>query len=88
MRNRIVELIGKDFKNKNYFLTADLGFSVVENLKKISNKRFLNVGVAENSMFTLAIGISENLKNETILLFNISFCYFEIFRTNKKLFKF
>ena len=64
MRNRIVELIGKDFKNKNYFLTADLGFSVVENLKKISKKRFLNVGVAENSMFTLAIGISENLKKK------------------------
>ena len=73
MRNSLINLIKSDFKNKNYFLTADLGFSVLEKLQKISSKRFLNVGVAENSMFTLAIGISENLKkNESIYCYSIS----------------
>ena len=37
MRNRLVELIGNDFIKQNYFLTADLGFSVVERLKRISS---------------------------------------------------
>ena len=69
MRNTLINLIRNDFKNKNYFLTADLGFSVLEELQQISNKRFVNVGVTENSMFTLAIGISENLKNESV------YCY-------------
>mgnify|MGYP001475554334 CR=1 FL=1 len=73
MRNRLVELIGNDFIKQNYFLTADLGFSVVERLKRISSKRFLNVGVAENNMLTLAIGISENLKkNEYVFCYSIS----------------
>tara|TARA_Y200000002_G_scaffold382741_1_gene401062 strand:- start:1988 stop:2878 length:891 start_codon:yes stop_codon:yes gene_type:complete len=73
MRNTLINLIKKDFKNKNYFLTADLGFSILEDLQKISNKRFVNVGVAENSMFTLAIGISENLKkNESVYCYSIS----------------
>ena len=73
MRNKIIDLIKKDFKKKNYFLTGDLGFSVLEDLKKISKKRFLNVGVSENNMFTMAIGISENLKkDEKIYLYSIS----------------
>lgn len=73
MRNKLINLIKNDFKNRNYFLTADLGFSVLEELQKISSKRFLNVGVAENSMFTLAIGISENLKkNESVYCYSIS----------------
>ena len=72
MRNLIVSLISKELK-KNYFLTADLGFSVLEKISKVFKSRFINVGVSENNMFLLAVGISENIKkNECVYVYSIS----------------
>lgn len=66
MRNEIIELVNKEFKTnkKIFFLTADLGFSVLDNTKKIFKKNFINVGVAETNMILLASGISEATKNK------------------------
>ena len=65
MRNELINLINKTLKNKknSYFLTADLGYSVLENLQKDLKKRFINVGISENNMFLLAVGLSEISKN-------------------------
>jgi transketolase len=65
MRNELVNLINKTLKNKknSYFLTADLGYSVLENLQKDLKKRFINVGISENNMLLLAVGLSEVNKN-------------------------
>ena len=65
MRNELVNLINKTLKNKknSYFLTADLGYSVLENLQKELKKRFINVGISENNMLLLAVGLSEINKN-------------------------
>lgn len=65
MRNELINLINKTLKNKknSYFLTADLGYSVLENLQKNLKKRFINVGISENNMLLLAVGLSEINKN-------------------------
>jgi transketolase len=65
MRNELINLINKTLKNKknSYFLTADLGYSVLENLQKDLKKRFINVGISENNMLLLAVGLSEINKN-------------------------
>jgi transketolase len=65
MRNELINLINKTLKNKknSYFLTADLGYSVLENLQKDLKKRFINVGISENNMLLLAVGLSEVNKN-------------------------
>ena len=71
MRNEIINLI-ENTKNPNqFFLTGDLGFSVLENLKKKLKKKFINAGVSENNMFLVACGIS--IKKENIIyLYSIS----------------
>lgn len=40
------------------FLTGDLGFSVVEPLASVLGARFMNVGVAEQNMISLASGLA------------------------------
>jgi len=71
MRNKIIQLIEKSINKNIYFLTADLGFSVLENLKKKLKKNFLNVGVSENNMFLVACGLTIEKKNQ-IYLYSIS----------------
>jgi len=79
MRNELINLINKTLKNKknSYFLTADLGYSVLENLQKDLKKRFINVGISENNMLLLAVGLSEINKN---LVYTYSISPFLILR--------
>jgi transketolase len=73
MRNELINLINKTIKNKknSYFLTADLGYSVLENLQKDLKERFINVGISENNMLLLAVGLSEINKN-LVYVYSIS----------------
>lgn len=73
MRNELINLINKTLKSKknSYFLTADLGYSVLENLQKDLKKRFINVGISENNMLLLAVGLSEINKN-LVYVYSIS----------------
>lgn len=56
MRNRIVALIGEAASGDPnvLFMTGDLGFSVVENLQAQLGERFINAGIAESNMMTMA----------------------------------
>ncbi|PWB80318.1 MAG: hypothetical protein C3F11_18250 [Methylocystaceae bacterium] len=56
MRNRIIELIeaANALDPRVVFLTGDLGFSVVEPLQAALGERFVNVGVAEANMMSIA----------------------------------
>jgi len=50
-------------KNKNiHFITADLGFGVLDECRKIHSDRFYNTGAAEQLMIGIAIGMTENKK--------------------------
>ena len=56
MRNALVSLLMEDAANdpEMIFLTGDLGFSVVEPLKEALGDRFVNAGVAEANMMSMA----------------------------------
>ena len=41
------------------FLTGDLGFDALENVQKALGPRFLNMGVAEQNMITVAAGLAQ-----------------------------
>jgi transketolase len=60
MRNRIVELIRlaalKD--PKTVFMTGDIGYSVVEKARETLGERFINAGVAEANMATMAAAMA------------------------------
>lgn len=56
MRNRIIALVeaANALDPRVVFLTGDLGFSVVEPLQEALGERFINVGVAEANMASIA----------------------------------
>lgn len=58
MRKALVEqLIKQDDKN-TYFLTADVGFNCLEPLQEKMGNRFINVGIAEQAMVSIASGLA------------------------------
>lgn len=58
-------------KNKNImFMTGDLGFKIFDDYIKKCPGQFLNVGVAEQSMLGLAMGMS--LEGKTALVYSIA----------------
>ena len=50
MRNKIIHQIHAEMKNDKsiFFLTADMGINLVENIQNDYPDRFLNVGIAEH----------------------------------------
>ena len=58
MRKTLIkQLIRQDDKD-TYFLTADVGYNALEPLQKKMGKRFINVGIAEQSMISIASGLA------------------------------
>jgi transketolase len=60
MRNRIVDLVQASAEKnvRTVFMTGDLGFSVVENIQAALGERFINAGVAEANMATMAAAMA------------------------------
>lgn len=71
MRNAAIQAITElAEKDKSVFLlTADLGFSVLEDFQKKFPKRFFNVGVAEQNMMGIAAGLA--LSGKTVFVYSI-----------------
>lgn len=63
-------------KNKAYLLIGDIGFSVVEKFENLFPDNFVNVGVAEQNMSSLASGIA----SEGNLVFTYTIGNFATFR--------
>lgn len=65
--NKITELAEED---KNIILiTGDLGFGVLERFQKKFPKRFINVGIAEQNMATVAAGLA--LEGNKVFIYSI-----------------
>jgi transketolase len=57
-------------KNKNiFFVTGDLGFGVVEKFEKTYPKQFINAGVCEQNMTSLACGLA--MKGKHVFTYSI-----------------
>lgn len=75
MRNAFASAVVSHFNNDDcFFLTGDLGFMALEEVKSVFGKRFINTGVAEQNM----IGVASGLAREGLKVFAYSiapFCY-------------
>jgi len=60
MRKAVVTEISKFMKKDSdaYFLTGDLGYHVIEDIRKDFPDRFINVGIAEQNMVGIAAGLA------------------------------
>lgn len=56
--SRWAENYGKDHSNF-IFLTGDLGFNALENVKTAISERFINVGVSEQNMVSMAAALAQ-----------------------------
>jgi transketolase len=66
--NTIEKLARED--DQLVFLTGDLGFNALENVQKALGKRFINAGVAEQSMVSIAAGIAH--KGYKVICYSIA----------------
>ncbi len=62
MRNELIKFLeskaGTPEFEKFIFITGDLGFSVIEPLQKLLGPRFINAGIAEALMMSMAAGLA------------------------------
>lgn len=75
MRKQLCEALLVRAKNPQMlFLTGDLGFMALEPLKEMMGKRFINAGVAEQNMMSVAAGLSQ--QQFEVWAYSIApFCY-------------
>jgi transketolase len=60
MRKSFVQSIIRHLsRNRSVFLTADLGFMALEPLRDVLGTRFINAGVAEQNMISVAAGLAK-----------------------------
>jgi len=76
MRNAFAQTIINEFSGRSdcFFLTGDLGFMALEEVRAAMGERFVNCGVAEQNM----IGVAAGLAREGMRVFAYSiapFCY-------------
>jgi len=71
MRQGVIKEVYELMKeNKNvYFLTGDLGYSVIERIEKDFPERFINVGVAEQNLMGIAAGLA--LSGKKVFVYSI-----------------
>jgi len=72
MRNDFVKQVKKEMeKNEDiFFLTADLGFNALEQIRDTFPDRFINVGIAEANMIGVASGLA--LTGKTVIAYSIA----------------
>ena len=59
MRNAFATtIISQCNKDDYFFLTGDLGFMALEDVKATFGSRFINAGVAEQNMISVAAGLA------------------------------
>ena len=75
MRKELCEALLKRVNNsKMVFLTGDLGFMALEPLQQALSSRFINAGVAEQNMVSVAAGLS--IQGMEVWVYSIApFCY-------------
>lgn len=75
MRKQLCDaLVARAVKPEMVFLTGDLGFMALEQLQSVMGQRFINAGVAEQNMISVAAGLAR--QNLEVWVYSIApFCY-------------
>ena len=65
MRNIFIKKLDKFTKKDNniFLLTADLGFKLFDDFRRLHPENFINVGIAETNMISIASGLALSGKN-------------------------
>jgi len=58
MRRTLINQLLKQDDENTYFLTADVGYGLLEPLKEKMGDRLINIGIAEPSMINIAAGLA------------------------------
>src|SRR5262249_37286069 len=59
MRNALCETLTHYASHPDFvFLTGDLGYNALEPLRSVARERFINAGIAEQNMFSVAAGLA------------------------------
>ncbi len=71
MRNAVIDAIHEEMKiNKNiYFITGDLGYTVLEKIEADFPDRFINAGIAEQNIIGMASGLA--LSGKKVFVYSI-----------------
>ena len=73
MRKAFAQAIISEFSD-SFFLTGDLGFMALEEVRAALGERFINCGVAEQNMIGVAAGLAR--EGERVFVYSIApFCY-------------
>lgn len=72
MRRTLVNYIIKNDDRNTYFLTAGVGYGLLEPLREKMGDRFIDVGIAEQSMISIAAGLALSGKR----VFTYTMCCF------------
>ena len=84
MRNALVSaLLEHDLDDRFCFLTGDLGFNALEPLRDRLGKRFINMGIAEQNMISVAAGLARSGMRPWVYTIG-PFCLRSRTRTNQK----
>lgn len=72
MRKIFIETILDYSKNNSvpYLITGDLGYSVLEEFRTTHPNNFINIGILEQSMISIAAGVSS--QNKKVFAYSIS----------------
>lgn len=75
MRKFFASTVVSNYNNNNsFFLTGDLGFMALEDVREAFGDRFINTGVAEQNMIGVAAGLAREGLN--VFVYSIApFCY-------------
>lgn len=75
MRKQLCDaLVARAVKPEMVFLTGDLGFMALEPLRAVMGRRFINAGVAEQNMVSVAAGLAH--QDFEVWVYSIApFCY-------------
>jgi len=71
MRTGVIKTIQELMRQDKsiYFLTGDLGYSVLEDIEKEFQSRFINVGIAEQNLIGIASGLA--LSGKKVYVYSI-----------------
>ena len=73
MRKALVDAILKKDDPNTYFLTADVGYHVLEPIQSQMGSRFINIGISEQTMISVASGLA--LSGKTVYTYTMCAFY-------------
>jgi len=70
IKKTFIDSLKDELGDNDYFITADLGYGLLDDIKNKLGKRFINVGISEQTMISMAAGLA--LSGHRVFTYTIS----------------